>query len=394
VIRTFFTFLSEATAHATTGHLEHVTHFYEDPSRAFNHFRNAMSVFSGRKSKGTISQKADGGMSVKAVRFPNGVTGVGYKTGEIFTNPEQIAATGKEHYVRSLTPVLHSVRNMQGLKPGTGFQFDLLHQSDEPTKKTKVTQPNTIFYKVPKGHHLSIAAHSQYSVDDKGVMKKTSSQPDISQLQAPGVHAPQLAMGKHLGLKLSKERKKKIDEHLKAARGLLTPKLAKFAKTLHTGEGHHKKFAEFHSQYHNHSARTSGERSVAEMRDYVKHFVSKKAQHPARRKTETDQQYTARVSAHTQQLSRELNSHIDKHERHLHNLFGAHNHFISAKHHLLDQMREHEGAFQLQTHNGEEHEGFVSSIGTPGTNEHMAKFVREGPMGFPKKNHNNPKFKK
>jgi hypothetical protein len=28
-------------------------------------------------------------------------------------------------------------------------------------------------------------------------------------------------------------------------------------------------------------------------------------------------------------------------------------------------MREHEGRFQLQTHRGEEHEGFVSSIGTP-----------------------------
>ena len=392
MIKTFFTFLTEAKVHATTGHLEHVTHLYHDPAATFNHFKNAMAVFSGRKSKGTISQKADGGMSVKAVKFPNGVVGVGYKTGEIFTNPEQIAGTGKEHYVRSLTPVLHAARSMEGFRPGTGFQFDLLHQSEQPLSRGKVSQPNTLKYRIPKGTHLSIAAHSQYSVDDSGTMKKVSSQPDMSQLQAPGVHAPNLAMGPHLGLKLSKERRKKINEHLGAARQILNPKMVKFAKTLVTGKGHHKKFAEFHSQYHSHSSRTSGERSVAEMRDYVHKFVSKKAQHPARRKTESDQQYEARVSAHTQQLARELHAHIDKHESRLHHLFTAHNHLIHAKHHLLDQMREHEHGFHLQTHGGEEHEGFVSSIGTPGRNEHMANFVREGPGGFPQKNHNNPKF--
>jgi hypothetical protein len=35
----------------------------------------------------------------------------------------------------------------------------------------------------------------------------------------------------------------------------------------------------------------------------------------------------------------------------------------------------------------------VSSIGTPGVDEHQAKFVREGPAGFPKKNNDNPRFK-
>lgn len=389
----YFTFLTEAKkVHVTTGHLDHVTHFYSDPLSAFKHFQNAMAVFQGKKSKGTISQKADGGMSVKAVRFPNGMYGVGYKTGEIFTDEDQIAATGKEHYVRSLVPVLNAVRSMEGFQPGTGFQFDLLHQSDEPTKKSKVSQPNTIFYKIPKDTHLSIAAHSQYAVDDDGVMRKVSSTPDVSQLQAPGVHAPMLAMGEHLGLQLHPNRRKAIEEHLASARGLLNPKLMKFARTLMTGKGHHPKFSAFHDQYHSHSSRTSGERSVQEMRDYIKQFVNKKAQHPNRRKTETDEQYAARVEEAKTKLSRELNSHIDNHESRFHTLFAAHNHLINAKHHLLDQMREHEGQFQLQTHNGEEHEGFVSSIGNPGTDERMAKFVREGSTGFPKKNHNNPKF--
>lgn len=393
MIKTYFQFINEAKVHATTGHLDHVTHLYHDPKTTFEHFENVISHFSGKKAKGTISQKADGGMSVKAVRMPNGTVGVGYKTGQIFTTPEQIAATGKEHYVRSLTPVLHSTQNMN-IKKGTGFQFDLLHQSDTPTTRASISQPNTIHYKIPKGHHLSIAAHSEYSVNNSGEMKKTSSTPDVSQLQAPGVHAPELAMGKNIKLGLSPDRKKKIQEHIKVAKKLLTPKLAKFARTLVTGEGHHKKFSAFHEQYHSHSSRTSGERSVGEMREYVKTFVNKKAQHPGRKKNESDAQYESRVNAHKAQLSKELHANIDKHENHFHKLFGIHNHLIHAKHHILDQMREHEHQFQLQTHNGEEHEGLVSSIGTPGKDERMAKFVREGPTGFPKKNHNNPKFSK
>jgi hypothetical protein len=382
--------------HATTGHLDHVTHFYSNPEEAFNHFDNVLGHFTGKKSKkkrarGTISQKADGGMSVKAVRMPNGTVGVGYKTGEIFTTPEQIMNTGKDHYVRSLVPILLHARQMQGLQPGTGFQFDLLHQSDSPTNRAKITQPNTLKYKIPKGHTLGIAAHSQYTISADGTMKKTSSVPDVSQLQAPGVYAPRLGMS-HLKLTLSPERQSKVREHLERARGLMTPEMVAFSSTLHTGTGHHKKFKEFHDQYHSHSSRTSGQRSVEEMRKYVDIFVNKKAQSPARRKTESDHEHRSRTQSHRAALRKQLHDNITGIEPHLRTVFDAHNNLIHAKHHILDQMREIEGGFDLQTHAGEEHEGFVSSIGTPGTDEHMAKFVREGPVGFPKKNHENPRF--
>ena len=379
--------------HVTTGHLDHVTHFYMNPEVAFKHFDNVLHHFGSKKRKpiGSISQKADGGMSVKAVRMHDGTVGVGYKTGEIFTKPEQIIATKKEHYVRSLIPILHHVQQMQQFKPGTGFQFDLLHQSDDHTKRTTVSQPNTLKYRIPKGTRLALAAHSQYKINKKGVMKKVSSQPDVSQLQTPGVYAPQLSMH-GLKLQLTPERKKRITEHLTAARAGLNPELLKFSTSLMTGEGHHPKFKEFHEQYHSHSSRTSGVRSVGEMRDYVDTFVNKKAQQPARRKTESDEQYTARAEAHRQKLRSELHSHIGNHEQRFHSLFGVHNNLISAKHHILDQMRDHETGFELQTHGGEEHEGLVSSLGLPGVDEHMAKFVREGPTGFPKKNHENPRF--
>ena len=395
--KTYFQFISEAAkVHATTGHLDHVTHLYSDPQATFHHFTNTVNHFEGKKAAGTISQKADGGMSVKAAKLPDGTPVVGYKTGEMFSDPKQIAATGKEHYVRSLTPILKHVQGMN-MKPGTGFQFDLLHQSDAPTNKKTVSQPNTIRYAIPKGTHLSVAAHSQYSVDKHGEMKKTSNTPDVSQLQAPGVHAPELAMGKNLKLEMHPTRSKKISELVSGAKSQMTPELAKFSKTLHTGAGHHPKFSAFHEQYHSHSSRTSGSRSVAEMRAYVDNFTNKKAQQPGGgkpKKGESSAEHKMRLSAHKAELSGALHANIDKHEEKFHKLFGIHNQLISAKHHILDQMREHEGQFELQTHAGEEHEGLVSSITTPGKKEHMAKFVREGPTGFPKKNNDNPRFAK
>ena len=386
--KTYFQFIAEAAKiHVTTGHLDHVTHFYANPSETFRHFTNVVNRFEGKKSAGTISQKADGGMSVKAGKLPNGTPVVGYKTGEMFSTAEQIAETGKDHYVRSLTPILQSLQAMQ-MKPGTGFQFDLLHQSDAPTSKKTISQPNTIHYTIPKGTQLSVAAHSQYSVDKNGEMQKTSNTPDVSQLQAPGVHAPELAMGDNIKLGLSSERSKKIKTAVSEAKKSLTPKLAKFARTLVTGEGHHPKFSAFHEQYHSHSSRSSGVRSVEEMRKYVDIFTSKKAQQPAIRKGETKEQHASRAATHKAGLSKELHASISEHEGKFHTLFGIHNQLISAKHHVLDQMREHEHQFQLQTHNGEEHEGLVSSLPEQG----MAKFVREGPQGFPKKNNDNPRF--
>jgi hypothetical protein len=76
--KTYFQFIAEAAkVHVTTGHLDHVTHFYANPSETFRHFTNVVNHFEGKKAAGTISQKADGGMSVKAGKLPNGTPVVG-----------------------------------------------------------------------------------------------------------------------------------------------------------------------------------------------------------------------------------------------------------------------------------------------------------------------------
>ena len=394
----FLRYLQEAAKpQEVTGHLDHVTHLYADPQATFKHFTNTVNHFEGKKAAGTISQKADGGMSV-VVGNHNGKVFVKYKSpgARKHFSHESIATEPKEHMRRMLGHFLTHAQTMP-IQKNTAFQGDLLHQSDAPSSKKTVEKPNTIGYDIPKGHTTSIAAHSQYSVDKDGEMKKTSNAPDVSQLRGSGVYAPELAMGKNLKLGMHPNRSKKIHELVTDAKSQMTPELAKFGKTLHTGAGHHPKFSAFHEQYHSHSSRTSGSRSVAEMRAYVDNFTNKKAQQPGGgkpKKGESSAEHKMRLSAHKAELSQALHANIDKHEEKFHKLFGIHNQLISAKHHILDQMREHEGQFELQTHAGEEHEGLVSSITTPGKKEHMAKFVREGPTGFPKKNNDNPRFAK
>ena len=388
MIKSFISFLIEAAkVHATTGHLPHVEALlYEDPSKAFRHFDNTVNRFQNKPAEGKLSQKADGGTSVKIARMPDGTPAVAYKTGKWFTNHQQIEDHAKKndapHYRDIYKPLLNMVSGMKKLKRGTAIQADIIYQSAPKKKKKKtitptelpgISQPNTIKYKIEKGHKLVLAAHSQYRVNKSGELKKTSSHPDVRMLSAKGVHAPELAMKDNIKLQLSPQRTQAISDELASAKKSMTPEVTEFASGV---RGLHPKFTQFFDQYHSHASRTNGVRSVEGLRDYMDGFMSKKAQSSLKPATQTALRTT-------------IGGIIDTHAHHFGSLFNAHNSMIRAKHHVLDQMREHEGQFQLQTHGGEEHEGIVSSIGTPGVDEHQAKFVREGPAGFPKKNTDN-----
>lgn len=158
---------------AHTGHLEHVadTLFHGDPHEAIRHMEAMHSMLGNKRVKGHhASLKVDGGMSVIVGRDHDGKHFVRSKHGDstVFKEPEQIHATGKEHYVRDLVPLLHHVRKMKGMKPGTAFQADLVHHGDA---STDVVQPNTIRYKVKKGKSLVLATHSQYELPKPGEAK-------------------------------------------------------------------------------------------------------------------------------------------------------------------------------------------------------------------------------
>lgn len=380
MIKSFISFLIEAAkVHATTGHLPHVEALlYEDPSKAFRHFDNTVNRFQNKPAEGKVSQKADGGTSVKIARMPDGTPAVGYKTGEWFTNHQQIEDHAKKknkpHYIDTYKPLLNMVSGMKKLKRGTAIQADIIHQSDKPTELPGTSKPNAITYKIDKGHKLVLAAHSQYGIDGDGTLTKTSSHPDVSMLSAEGVHAPELAMKDNIKLQLSPQRTQAISNELASAKKAMTPEVTTFASGVRQL---HPKFKPFFDQYHGHASRTTGVRSVEGLKKYVARYMKKPSQ------------VTKKTSAWRRATRKILNDTIDTHAHHFGPLFDTHNAMIRAKHHVLDQMREHEGQFQLQTDGGEEHEGIVSSIGMPGVDEHQAKFVREGPAGFPKKNTDN-----
>jgi len=201
-------------------------------------------------------------------------------------------------------------------------------------------------------------------------MKKVSNQPDVSQLSAEGVHAPDLSIHKGIGLGISDKRSNAVTKHLEAAKKHLTPEVSEFSSRMASGEGVHKRMHELVRNYSNAAARTTGKRSVAGLRNHVSGYAER----------------TVKSEAGRKKLHDALHADIDANKHHLNALFKAHHHIVQAKHHMLDEFeKSHRGKFDIDTHGGEEHEGLVSSMKTP-HGESMVKLVREGEGGFPARN--------
>jgi hypothetical protein len=201
-------------------------------------------------------------------------------------------------------------------------------------------------------------------------MKKVTNHPDISQLSAEGVHAPDLSIHKGMKLGISDKRSKAVTKHLEAAKKHLTPEVSEFSSRMASGEGVHKRMHELVRNYSNAAARTTGKRSVAGLRKHVAGYAER----------------TVKSEAGRKKLHDALHADIDANKHHLNALFKAHHHIVQAKHHMLDEFgKSHRGKFDIDTHGGEEHEGLVSSMKTP-HGETMVKLVREGEGGFPARN--------
>lgn len=233
-------------------------------------------------------------------------------------------------------------------------------------------QPNTITYQAPHNTNIGFAPHSQYATDGLN-LRKTSSHPDHSGLHTEGAFIPNLAITPKTKLSLTPERHKIVTTSISAAKKALSQKgTMSFLRKIPKND----KFLKMLQEYSNHAARTSGERTVQGLMNFIGVHMNKATQKKLSEKTKK-----ARVDSFTKIISD--NAH------HFRNIFTAHGHINTAKHALLDQFAEHADQFELKTHGGEEHEGFVSSLGKPGPNETQAKFVREGPGGFPAKNTEN-----
>ena len=354
----------------TTGHMTHLGDFlyYGKPELAIKHLNAVHTRFRGRGTPNhKMSLKADGGMSIVIKKHKDGTPAVAYKSGAAeFTDEDQIRAAGKEHFTRELIPALKLAKGLN-LKPGTAVQGDLLFTSGHQG----TVQPNTITYHAPHGAEIGFAPHSQYSTDGLN-LRKTSSHPDHSGLQAAGTFIPNLAITPKTKLSLTEKRHKTVTSSIAAAQKALAQKgTTEFLRKLPQD----KKFHRMLQEYSNHAARTSGERTVEGLRNFIPVHMAKASQKNLSEKTKKSM-----VDA--------FHKTIADNGHHFHNAFTAHAHINAAKHALLDQFGEHGDQFELKTASGE-HEGFVSSMGRPGATETQAKFVREGPNGFPAKNTEN-----
>lgn len=354
----------------TTGHMTHLGDFlyYGKPELAIKHLNAVHTRFRGRGTPNhKMSLKADGGMSIVIKKHKDGTPAVAYKSGAAeFTHEDQIRAAGKEHFTRELIPALKLAKGLN-LKPGTAVQGDLLFTSGHQG----TVQPNTITYHAPHGAEIGFAPHSQYSTDGLN-LHKTSSHPDHSGLQAAGAFIPNLAITPKTKLSLTGKRHKVVTSSIAAAQKALAQKgTTEFLRKLPQD----KKFHRMLQEYSNHAARTSGERTVEGLRNFIPVHMAKASQKNLSEKTKK-----AMVDA--------FHKTIADNGHHFHNAFTAHAHINAAKHALLDQFAEHGDQFELKTTSGE-HEGFVSSMGRPGATETQAKFVREGPNGFSAKNTEN-----
>ena len=373
--RMFEELLAEAKGRVveTTGHMTHLGDFlyYGAPDHAIKHLEAVHRRFSTGASTPNhkMSLKADGGMSIVLKRHKDGTAAVAYKSGAAeYTTPEQIHATGKAHLIKELIPALDFTRR-SSIKPGTAIQGDLMFTQAHSGR----IQPNAIHYHAPADASFGFAPHSEYTTDGLN-LRKVSSHPDTSGLKVSGAWIPDLAITKQTKLSLHPKLHKIVSSSIAAAKKILANKdIAKFAKTLPSDIKFHRMLQE----YSNHAARTTGERSAQGLREFIPVHMAKSSQKGLSDKTK-------------KAMTDSFHSTLDQHGSSIGGLFQAHAHINNAKHALLDQFKTHSDQFLgLRTHAEEEHEGFVSSMGKPGVSETQAKFVREGPGGFPAKNTEN-----
>ena len=363
----------------TTGHMTHIGDWaiYGDPTLSLKHIEAVHNFLQGKQQEGhSVSLKADGGVSVLFGRKSDGRHFVSYKSGKNqFHTPEEIAAA-QVPYGEDIKQLLSRVQEMP-LKKGHVFQGDMLWADSSENDKGMI-RPNTIQYSNMPNTPLGIAVHGQYKIKNDGSIQKSSSKPDLTQIQHPDIHTPNLQLEKR-HLLLSAKRNKAIRTSIAAAKSALVPEVAEYARGIPQDKDIHK----FLQEYLNEVVATTGKRSVEGLRTYI---------HSPLRQIQTSKAYMNKPTQanlsdkRRNALLEKLTTHVDQNEQNLHGLFQHMTHITDAKHHILDALAERQSSHSITPHRKNEHEGIVSALGAPGENETLAKLTREGPMGFSARN--------
>lgn len=375
----------ETTLHMThvgdwsyTPHGSHKDETEVDPHLGLKHMEAMHNWMNGKETAGhRVDIKADGSLSLRIGRVHHtpedahkkGTRVVGYKSGALYTKKE-LEKLDKPWAADALK-VLHHTRDMP-IKVGHVFQGDLLWagRSQKGTAK-----PNTIEYKSTH-HELGIAFHGHFKHNEITNDQIKLDGVDHSQLSSASTHSPKLQL--QLGsVRLTAPRNIAIAAAIRRAKVALTPETAEYAKNIHKD----KHFAKFFQEYSNEVVATTGKRSVSSMLKYI---------HTPLAKVQTSRAYINKPTQAKLSDSRRSNvidgitTHILQNKKHLKALLAHQQHLTTAKHHMLDALKDHQGSHPLSPIEGEEHEGFVSVIGRS-----MAKLTREGLAGFSGRNRAN-----
>jgi len=372
-----------------TGHLVHVSDrlFHGNADDALNSLRSMFSRMNNEEQEGhDHSVKADGGMSVVFGKEPepesySNLLGrsdlaarsameadtmskakarhfVAYKgLKELFYTHSDIVKSGKDHYVRTLGPLLKRAKGMD-LEPGTAYQADMLHTN----RGSDTFTANTTRYKTPEQGSIGVALHKKLRVSGDDFVSERGT-PDSSEIQHDDVFTPNLSLRGKKFKKMKKSRHEAISRDMGLADELTSnDDFKKFANGL----PENKKFHTMLQAYSNKEARESGQLSMDGFRKFIPNYIDK-------RKVGIKTKHKEHIDHHNL---------VNDNEDHFDTLFGAHNASTSAMHGMLDHLRDNHHVTELEPHEDHEHEGLVH------TDEkgNMHKFVRRGPEGFAAKN--------
>ncbi len=351
-----------------TGHLPHIVEaaIHGRHDVALRHLQNAVDVVRGKDSEGSLSQKADGKVSILFGKN-EGVPFVQYKGkgAQVFNTPEQIehfvATTGKDYLRDSFLMGLHAASHHR-VGDNISYQADTMIDHNPASVKG-----NIVKYKKPSYSTKSILA--VHSALDSRTGKKIEAAPDVSHLESESVHFPRLSM---------KGRKyKSVDDLMIRARQRMynaenllnrddvkqvTKEIAEHVGPTKTSH-RHLLLREFNNKYQN------GKVKKRQFGDFMG-FVRSKMD------ATTNKNEKARLQEH-------LNYFNDRSRRDAFAaMFEGHSHLDSARDHIIRALNTSNPELKPVTDNlgtidYNQNEGYVSEINDPSIPEHlrMMKFV-------------------
>lgn len=217
------------------GHLPHLVEkaIHGRPDEVLLHLNDLSNFIQNKPTVGTISNKADGKVSIHFGKNEEGVPFVHYKGSGAhnvpLSSPEEIDSWVTQHdkpYLRdSLVMGLEAAKHPK-IGPNTKFQADTMLDASPDAVKG-----NIISYKKPSKNTKSMLAVHTMIKDGKA-----SPAPDLSSLSTPTLAFPNLSVS-HIPREATQEEIQKLNHHIREAQRIFAdPEVMRVIKAIATHE--------------------------------------------------------------------------------------------------------------------------------------------------------------